>query len=212
MCTSKPGQRILGAILLLGLVVSGLQAAPVAAGPGRVISVKHIVTRGQNLWGIAEQYGTNVKQIVKWNNLINPDKVYVGQALYIHLPENQAENMALSSKDVELLARLIHAEARGEDLEGQIAVGAVVLNRLKHPQFPKTLREVIYQNGAFTAVTDKQIRLEPDEIARKAAEAALHGVDPTGGAIFYYNPSTARDKWIRTRPVLKVIGNHTFST
>jgi N-acetylmuramoyl-L-alanine amidase len=211
LCTTKPGQRLFGVILLLGLVVFGLQVTPVFAKQGDVARLIHKVSSGQNLWGIAQEYGVNVKQIISWNNLDNPDRVYVGQTLYINSCKKTGE-ARISSNDLELLARLIHAEARGEDLEGQVAVGAVVLNRLKDPQFPKTLRDVIYQNGAFTAVRDQQIRLEPDETARRAAEAALEGVDPTGGALFYYNPSIARDKWIRTRPVIKVIGNHTFST
>lgn len=116
-----------------------------------------------------------------------------------------------SKEDVDLLARVIYAEARGEDFEGQIAVGAVVLNRLEDSRFPKTIEAVIYQQGAFTAVLDKQIHLTPDEIAYRAAEAALAGKDPTGGAIYYYNPKTATDRWIKSRPVIKTIGNHTFS-
>lgn len=117
----------------------------------------------------------------------------------------------VSKEDVELLARVIYGEARGENFEGQVAVGAVVLNRLKDPRFPKTIRAVIYQSGAFTAVEDRQIHLDPDDEACKAAEAALSGVDPTNGAIFYFNPRLATDRWIKSRPVIKRIGNHTFS-
>ena len=117
----------------------------------------------------------------------------------------------VSKEEVELLTRVIYGEARGEDFEGQVAVGAVVLNRLKDPRFPKTMRAIIYQSGAFTAVTDKQIHLEPDDQAYKAAEAALSGLDPTNGAIYYYNPRIATDRWIKSRPVIKRIGNHTFS-
>lgn len=117
----------------------------------------------------------------------------------------------VSKEEVELLTRVIYGEARGEDFEGQVAVGAVVLNRLKDPRFPKTMRAIIYQSGAFTAVKDKQIHLEPDDQAYKAAEAALSGLDPTNGAIYYYNPRIATDRWIKSRPVIKRIGNHTFS-
>ncbi|MDP4159907.1 MAG: cell wall hydrolase [Bacillota bacterium] len=117
----------------------------------------------------------------------------------------------VSKDEVELLARVIYGEARGEDFEGQVAVGAVVLNRLKDPRFPKTMRDIVYQAGAFTAVKDKQIHLEPDDQAYKAAEAALSGVDPSNGAIYYYNPRIATDRWIKSRPVIKRIGNHTFS-
>lgn len=113
-------------------------------------------------------------------------------------------------EDIELLARIIHAEARGESFEGQVAVGAVVLNRVRHPSFPKTIKEVIYQPGQFTAVSDKQILLEPNEKAYLAAQAALEGQDPSNGAIFYYNPKIAKDKWIKTRSTVSVIGNHQF--
>lgn len=117
----------------------------------------------------------------------------------------------VSKEDVELLTRVIHGEARGENFEGQVAVGAVVLNRLKDPRFPKTIRAVVYQAGAFTAVDDKQIHLDPNNQSYKAAEAALAGQDPTNGALFYFNPSTATDRWIKSRAVVKQIGNHTFS-
>lgn len=117
----------------------------------------------------------------------------------------------VSKEDVELLSRVIYGEARGEDFEGQVAVGAVVLNRLKDPRFPKSIRAIIYQSGAFTAVKDRQIHLDPDDEAYKAAEAALSGVDPTNGAIFYFNPRIATDRWIKSRTVIKRIGNHTFS-
>jgi len=113
-------------------------------------------------------------------------------------------------EDLELLARIIYAEARGESFEGQVAVGAVVLNRVAHPDFPKTIREVIYQPGQFTAVRDRQIELKPNETAYRAALAALEGYDPSNGALFYYNPKTATDPWIRTRSEVKRIGNHKF--
>jgi N-acetylmuramoyl-L-alanine amidase len=118
----------------------------------------------------------------------------------------------VSKEDVELLTRVIHGEARGENFEGQVAVGAVVLNRLKDPRFPKTIRAVVYQSGAFTAVDDKQIHLDPNDQSYKAAEAALSGLDPSNGALFYFNPRLATDRWIKGRPVIKQIGNHTFSS
>lgn len=130
-------------------------------------------------------------------------------------PESQAISRGLgrsaSQEEVELLSRVIYGEARGEDFLGQVAVGAVVLNRLQDPRFPKTIQGIIYQSGAFTAVDDRQIHLDPDDQAYKAAEAALSGIDPTSGALFYYNPKTATDKWIKSRTVVKRIGNHTFS-
>ncbi|KJS89925.1 MAG: peptidoglycan-binding protein LysM [Desulfosporosinus sp. BICA1-9] len=129
--------------------------------------------------------------------------------------ENQIHSRGLgrfvTKEEVELLSRVIYGEARGEDFLGQVAVGAVVLNRLKDPRFPKTIPSIVYQSGAFTAVDDRQIHLDPDDQAYKAAEAALSGLDPTNGAIFYYNPRLATDKWIKNRTVIKRIGNHTFS-
>lgn len=114
------------------------------------------------------------------------------------------------STDVNLLARLISAEARGEPYSGQVAVGAVVLNRIEHPSFPSTLSGVIYQRGAFTCVTDGQFDQPVAASAYKAARDALNGWDPSGGAIYYFNPSTATSKWIWSRPLIVSIGKHRF--
>ena len=115
-----------------------------------------------------------------------------------------------STSDVYLLARVIYGEARGEPYTGQVAIGAVVLNRVKSPSFPNTIAGVIYQKGAFDAVSDGQINLAPDDTAVRAARDALNGWDPTGGCLFYYNPKTATSKWMLSRPVLLRIGNHAF--
>ena len=112
--------------------------------------------------------------------------------------------------NVNLLARIISAEARGEPYSGQVAVGAVILNRVEHPSFPDTLSGVIYQPGAFTAITDGQFNEAVAESAYRAARDALNGTDPSGGAIYYYNPDRAISQWIRTRPVIKRIGKHLF--
>lgn len=112
--------------------------------------------------------------------------------------------------DVYLLARLISAEARGEPYQGQVAVGAVVLNRMDHPSFPNTLSGVIYQRGAFTCLSDGQFDQPIADSAYQAARDALNGADPTGGAIYYFNPATATSKWIWSRPVLLIIGKHRF--
>lgn len=119
-------------------------------------------------------------------------------------------NYNIMREDLELLARIIYAEARGESFEGQVAVGAVVLNRVESPLFPGTIKEVIYQPGQFTAVKDRQIELQPNSLAYQAAQAALEGADPTNGALFYYNPKIASDQWIRTRSIVCNIGNHRF--
>ena len=115
-----------------------------------------------------------------------------------------------NSSDVNLLARAIYGEARGEPYVGQVAVAAVILNRVKSSQFPNTISGVIYQSGAFDAVSDGQINLTPDSTAKKAAQDALNGWDPTYGAIYYFNPNTATNKWIWSRPMTVTIGKHRF--
>lgn len=115
-----------------------------------------------------------------------------------------------NSADYELLARIISAEARGETYLGQVAVGAVVLNRVEHPSFPDTVSGVIYQNGAFSCLYDGQFYEPVADSAYSAARDALNGLDPSGGAVYYYNPSTATSKWIFSRPVITTIGRHVF--
>lgn len=115
-----------------------------------------------------------------------------------------------SSSDYNLLARVISAEARGEPYVGQVAVGAVVLNRVEHPSFPNTIAGVIYQRGAFTCLTDGQFNQPVASSAYRAAQDAINGWDPSNGAIYYYNPKTATSSWIWSRPVLLTIGNHKF--
>ena len=113
-----------------------------------------------------------------------------------------------NTSDMQLLARAINGEARGEPYEGQVAVGAVVLNRVKSSQFPNTIAGVIYQKGAFTAVSDGQINqsIAENSTVYKAARDAMNGWDPTGGCIYYFNPATATNKWIWSRPLVKTIG------
>ena len=113
-----------------------------------------------------------------------------------------------SSSDIFLLAKVIAAEARGESYTGQVAVGAVVLNRVDSSSFPDTVSGVVYQAGAFSAVRDSNWSVAPDATSRKAAQDALNGWDPTGGALYYYNPAKTSNKWIRTRPVITTIGRH----
>lgn len=115
-----------------------------------------------------------------------------------------------SNQDVTLLARLINGEARGEPYEGQVAVGAVVLNRTRDARFPSTVAGVIYQPGAFTAIVDGQIGAEMKQSSINAARDALNGWDPSGGAVYYFNPATATSAWIWSRPLIKIIGNHRF--
>lgn len=115
-----------------------------------------------------------------------------------------------NSNDLNLLARLIYGEARGEPYTGQVAVGAVVLNRVRNSSFPNTVAGVIYERGAFDVVSDGQINLSPNSTAKKAAQDALNGWDPSYGAIYYFNPATATNKWIWSRPATVTIGRHRF--
>ena len=123
---------------------------------------------------------------------------------------SNSSSSSTSSSDLNLLARIIYAEARGEPYTGQVAVGAVVLNRVRHSSFPNTIAGVIYQSGAFDAVADGQINYTPNSTAIKAAQDALNGWDPSYGAIYYFNPATATNKWIWSRPTTVTIGNHRF--
>lgn len=115
-----------------------------------------------------------------------------------------------SSGDVYLLARCVYGEARGESYKGQVAVAAVVLNRVRSSSFPNTISGVIYQPGAFSVVSDGQINLTPNDTALKAARDAMNGWDPTGGCLYYYNPAKTSNKWILSRPIMMRIGNHVF--
>lgn len=122
-----------------------------------------------------------------------------------------AAGAGISNSDVDLLARLVHGEARGEPYEGKVAVAAVVLNRTADSRFPKTIAGVIYQPGAFDAVYDGQINLNPDQSSYNAARDALNGWDPSYGCIYYYNPATATSSWIWSRPIIVIIGKHNFA-
>jgi N-acetylmuramoyl-L-alanine amidase len=168
-------------------------------------------------------FGTSTKKAViafQRKNGLKADGV-VGAATYRALgmtdSYNALQNQASSSSggysnaDVYLLARTIYAEGRGEPYTGQVAIGAVVLNRVRHPSFPNTISGVVYQKHAFTAVSDGQINLTPDDTAMKAAKDAISGWDPTGGAIYYYNPAVATSAWIFDRQTVTVIGRHVFA-
>ncbi len=124
--------------------------------------------------------------------------------------DSSSSSSTSTSGNVYLLARIIYGEGRNEPYKGQVAIGAVVLNRIDSPSFPNTMAGVIYQSGAFDAVSDGQINLAPDATAMRAARDALNGWDPTNGCLFYYNPATATSRWMLSRPVLLMIGNHAF--
>lgn len=160
-------------------------------------------------------YGTQTQSAVKYfqrkNNLtvdgIAGKKTLAAMGIS---SSSTSSSGSYSSNDVYLLAKVIGAEARGESYTGQVAVGAVVLNRVKHSSFPDTISGVVYQSGAFSCVTDSNWNTSPNDTAKKAAQDAINGWDPSGGAIYYYNPAKTSNKWIRTRPVILTIGNHIF--
>ena len=149
-----------------------------------------------------------VKKFQQKNGLTADGKV--GPATLAALGITDKGGGAQGDGDVYLLARLISAEARGEPYQGQVAVGAVVLNRMRHPSFPNTMSGVIYQRGAFSCLDDGQFDQPIADSAYRAARDALNGADPSGGAIYYFNPVTATSKWIWSRPHLLTIGKHRF--
>ena len=160
-------------------------------------------------------YGSGTLAAVKYfqrkNGLVQDgiagSKTLQAMGIYTSSTSNSSSS---NSNNVNLLARLVYGEARGEPYTGQVAVAAVVLNRVKSSSFPNTIAGVIYQKGAFDVVSDGQINLEPNSTAIKAAQDALNGWDPSYGAIYYFNPNTATNKWIWSRPVTVTIGKHRF--
>ena len=161
-------------------------------------------------------YGSQTQSAVRWfqsKNGLSVDGIAGPKtlaAMGIFNSSTNSGSSATNSNDLNLLARLVYGEARGEPYSGQVAVAAVVLNRVKSSSFPNTIAGVIYQNGAFDVVKDGQINLAPDSTAKKAAQDALNGWDPSYGAIYYFNPKTATNKWIWSRPATVTIGNHRF--
>ena len=172
---------------------------------------------GYNAGTVDGIFGSNTLAAVKRfqaNNGLTVDGIVgakTAAALGMTLSGSSSSNSSYSSSDLYLLAKCIYAEARGEPYIGQVAVGAVGLNRVESSSFPNTIAGVIYQPYAFTAVSDGQINLEPNDTAYKAARDALNGWDPTNGCIYYYNPSTATSAWIWSRPIMLSIGRHNFA-
>lgn len=162
-------------------------------------------------------YGTATKNAVitfQKKHGLTPDGIAGPKTLEkIGLPtgvSSSTSTAGYSTSDYQLLARIISAEARGEPYSGQVAVGAVVLNRVEHPSFPSTVSGVIYQNGAFSCLNDGQFDKPVADSAYQAARDALNGLDPSGGAIYYFNPATATSSWIWSRPYITTIGKHRF--
>ena len=142
--------------------------------------------------------------------------------LFLNLPQqtkdkksaerSQSWRLVVNDNDLDLLARVVYSESKGEPYDGQVAVAAVIINRVQHPEFPNTIPGVVYEPLAFSVVANGQINKPADEKAIQAAHDALNGFDPTGGALYFYNPSKTQSGWIRSRPVVKTIGKHVFSS
>ncbi|NCB48422.1 MAG: spore cortex-lytic enzyme [Clostridia bacterium] len=152
-----------------------------------------------------------IKKFQKNNGLVVDGIVGSKTAAAIGISLSSSSSSSQSSSDLYLLAKCVHAEARGEPYAGQVGVAAVILNRVKSSSFPNTIAGVIYQPWAFTSVTDGQINYEPDTTAYNAARDAMNGWDPTYGCLFFYNPSTSTSSWIYSRQVVTTIGDHVFA-
>lgn len=204
-------------------------AAAVLRQGSRGAEVKEVQRRLKQ-WGYYQGsvdgvFGTGTRSAVisfQKKNGLTADGV-VGKETYKALGMNDAYNAlqnsvpsqsgvsGFSESDVYLLARTIYAEGRGEPYVGQVAIGAVIMNRIRSAQFPNTVSGVVYQKHAFTAVSDGQINLTPNDTAMKAARDAMNGWDPSGGALYYYNPAVATSAWIFDRQTITVIGRHVFA-
>ena len=214
---SKRGRRglllLLTAAMALSLLTATASAATYRQGD-RGSGVTTIQTKLKN-WGyyngaVDGIFGSQTSEAVRYfqrKNGLTADGV-VGSATQAALGMSSPESQ--QSGDVYLLAKVISAEARGEPYNGQVAVGAVILNRVEHPSFPNTIAGVVYEQGAFTCMVDGQIDQPIADSAFQAARDALNGADPTGGAIYYFNPDTATSACIWSRPLITTIGRHRF--
>lgn len=205
-------------ILIFVLILGSVSVSALSKMGSRGTEVKNIQTRLKK-WGyysgsIDGIYGTATKNaVIKFQkkNGLTADGIAGPKTLEkIGLPSGSSTNTSGNNADYHLLARIISAEARGEPYTGQVAVGAVVLNRVEHPSFPSTISGVVYQSGAFSCLYDGQFEKPVADSAYKAARDALNGWDPSGGAIYYFNPSTATSNWIWSRPHITTIGKHRF--
>lgn len=215
--------RIISSVLIIAVLYCALyiNVCGYSSIGSRGTEVRNIQQRLKD-WGYYKGsvdgiYGTKTKAaVIKFQKKHNvtADGICGPKTLeLIGLPtgkDSPSNTGGYSSSDYQLLARLISAEARGEPYLGQVAVGAVVLNRVEHPSFPNSITGVIYQKNAFTCINDGQFNKPVADSAYSAARDALNGLDPSSGAIYYFNPSTATSKWIWSRPLIKTIGKHRF--
>lgn len=189
--------------------------------PGQVLSIPvkvHTVSPGDTMWLIAQRYGLTLPALLSANPGVSANNIYPGQK--INLPDSNSsplpsrEGRNYSQQEIDLLARLVHAEAAGEPYIGQVAVAATVLNRVKSPIYPNTISAVIYQVAygyyQYSPVLDGRINLPANRTAYQAVYDALSGWDPSGGALGFYNPRKTSNQWVRQQTVTAVIGNHIF--
>ncbi len=203
--------------LVLTLTVSCFSASALSKMGSRSQEVRDIQTvlksKGYYTGNVDGIFGTKTKNAVtafQRDNGLTADGIVGEKTLKALGISGNNSYGGYSSADYELLARIISAEARGEPYSGQVAVGAVVLNRIEHPSFPDTLSGVVYQKGAFSCIDDGQFYEPIADSAYRAASDAINGLDPSGGAIYYYNPQKATSKWIFSRPIITTIGQHRF--
>ena len=227
---SKITTKIIAFISIIVIIFTLLYTYDIFITNNSVIALSKYGSRGSEVtqiqtklkrWGyyngnIDGIYGTQTVNAVKYfqrkngltvDGIAGPNTL---RAMGIFSSSSGSSSSSSNSSDLNLLSRLVYGEARGEPYAGQVAVAAVVLNRVKSSSFPNTISGVIYQSGAFDVVSDGQINLTPNSTAKKAAQDALNGWDPTYGAIYYFNPNTATNKWIWSRPMTVTIGNHRF--
>lgn len=209
------------AVLLLAMCLSPLPSDAASLKRGsrgdNVIAVqKKLKQWGYYFGSIDGVYGADTERAVytfQCKNGLTTDGVVgpkTAAALGLNFSSASSSSGTSASGDVYLLARCIYGEARGEPYKGQVAVGAVILNRVRSSSFPNSIAGVIYQQGAFSVVADGQINLTPNDTAIKAAKDAMNGWDPTGGCLYYYNPDKTTNKWILSKPISLRIGSHVF--
>jgi len=197
-------------LLLLSVAVFvALPASAVAHDAPRAQATVHRIAWGDTLTSIARLNQTTVATLKTLNNL-RGDRIIAGRSLRLSGQVLASRGMVLSASERSALAKLIHAEAQGEPFKGQVAVAAVVFNRIRDPRFPNTLRGVMYQPFQFEPILNGWAYKPAGPAAYRALDAALAGQDPTNGAVFFYNPVKAPNRWMATRPVVTRIGNHVF--
>ena len=208
------------ALVLVPAIALGATVLEVGSNGSDVTKVqKRLIQYGYMTGSADGKYGEKTRDAVIWfqkrNGLTADGRVGSATAAALGVTLGGSGSTTASttilSADHRLLAKLVYAEARGETYKGQVAVAAVVLNRVRSASFPNTISGVIYQTNAFTCVNNGSINNTPDSSCIRAARDAMNGWDPTGGCLYYYNPKTASDSWIRTRTVKTVIGNHSFA-